>query len=170
MSPKERRRPGQGAAPDTNVAIGNSNASNIGDPGTGPQPSSMQSFWTAAGEVITCTLIRRSDRPWRLTALAAGDETMSAFWRALRDWMLHALEHRPICLSCPVTFSRRSLPTDWAMLSPFWGRPGTVMLSGICDRCSCKSDAELMAAALRDLQKMNPNIRRVELAGEASRA
>jgi hypothetical protein len=44
------------------------------------------------------------------------------------------------------------------------------MLSGICGRCSAKSDAELMAAALRDLQAQNPAIRRIEVAGEAGRA
>jgi hypothetical protein len=44
------------------------------------------------------------------------------------------------------------------------------MLSDICDRCSCKSDAELMDAALRDLQAQNPTIRRIEVASGAGRA
>jgi len=170
MSVMQGRRPGQGTAPDTNVAIGNSNESNIGDPGTGPQPSPMQSFWTAAGEVVTCTLIRRSDRPWWLTALAAGDETASAFWRALRDWMAHTLEHRPICLACDATFSRRFLPTDWAMLKPLLSGPATAMLSGICPSCSAKSDTALLDAALRDVQAQNPGIRKIEGATGVGRA
>ena len=167
--PKQRCGPGQGAASDTHV-IKKSNYGSIANPSTGPQPSAMESFWTEAGRFVTCSIIRRSDRPWWLTALAAGDETASAFRRALRDWMAHALEHRPICVRCEVTFSRRSLPTDWAMLSPLWRRPGTVMLAGICYRCSCKSDAELMDAALRDLQAQNPTIRRIEVASGAGRA
>jgi hypothetical protein len=44
------------------------------------------------------------------------------------------------------------------------------MLSGICRRCSAKSDADLMAAALQDLQAQNPTIRRIEVANEAGRA
>jgi hypothetical protein len=167
---KQRRRPGQGAASDAHVTIKNSNHGNIADPGTGPQPSAMQSFWTEAAGFVACTIIRRSDRPLWPTALAAGDETASASSRALRDWMAHTLEHRPICLSCDVTFTRRSLPAEWAMLTPLLGSPRTVMLSGICGRCSARSDAELMGAALRDLQQMNPGIRRIELASEAGRA
>jgi hypothetical protein len=167
--PKQRRRPGQGATPDTHV-IENSNYGNVADPGTGPQPSALQSFWTDAGGFVTCTIIRRSDRPLWLTALAAGDETASAFWRALRDWMAHAPEHKPICLCCEVTFTRRSLPTAWAMLTPLLGGPGTAMLSGICRRCSSMSDRELLDAALRDLRTMNPLIRRLELASGGGRA
>jgi hypothetical protein len=155
MRKTQGRRPLVGAAPDSDVTISNSNLGKVADPGTEPQPSAMQSFWTAAGGFVTCTIIRRFDRPRWLAALAARDETAIAFERALFDWITHALEHSPICLSCEVTFSRRSLPADWAMLNPLWGRPGTVMLSGICGRCSAKSDAELLNAALRDLQAQN---------------
>jgi hypothetical protein len=104
MRKTQGRRPLIGAAPNTHVAIDSSNTRNIPDPGTGPQPSALRSFWAEAGRFVRCSIIRRSDRPWWLTALAAGDETASAFRRALRDWMAHALEHRPICLSCEVTF------------------------------------------------------------------
>ena len=167
---KQRRRPGQRAASDAHVAIKNSNGGLIADPGTGPQPSAMESFRTEAGRFVTCSIIRRSDGPWWLTALAAGDETASAFWRALGDWMAHAPEHKPICLCCEVTFTRRSLPTAWAMLTPLLGGLGTAMLSGICRRCSSMSDRELMDAALRDLRTMNPLIHRLELASRGGRA
>jgi hypothetical protein len=54
MSSKERRRPGQGAASHNHVDIDNSNVGdNIADPGTGPQPSAMQSFWIEAGGFVT---------------------------------------------------------------------------------------------------------------------
>jgi hypothetical protein len=164
---KQRRRPGQGAASDTHVAIENINGGSIADPGTGPQTSAMQSFWADAGGFVTCTLIRPSDRPWWLTALAAGDETASAFRRSLRDRKAHA---GPTCLGCEVTFTRRFPPTGWAMLTPVLGSPGTAMLSGICRACSAKSDAELMDAALRDLQAQNSAIRRIEVTSGAGRA
>jgi hypothetical protein len=127
----------------------------------------MQSFWTEAGGLVTCTIIRRSDQPrW----LAARDETAIAFERAFRDWIAHALDRRPICLACDATFSRQFLPTDWAMVTLLLGGPETAFLSGICPSCSAKSDAELLDAALRDLQAQNPAIRRIEVAGGVGRA
>jgi hypothetical protein len=155
MRKMRERRPGQGAASDTQVAIDNSNTKNIPDPGAAPQPSELPSFWVEADGFVTCTIIRRSDRAWWLTALAAGDETASVFWSSLRDWMARAPKHRPNYLACAATFSPRFLPTDWAMLTPLLGGPRTAMLSGICCCCSGRSDAELMDAVLRDLQTMN---------------
>ena len=136
MRRTQERRPGQGAAPKTYVTIDNGNIVNIHDLGTKPQPSAFQSFWISAGGFVNCTIIRRSDQPRWLTALSAGDGTATAFWKALWDWVAHAPEHRPICLSCEVTFTPRSLPTEWAMLTPLAGSPGLAMLSGMCDRCS----------------------------------
>jgi hypothetical protein len=104
--------------------------------------------------------------------LALQDKTATAFEYALKDWIAHAADHRPLCLSCNVTFSPRSLPTDWAMLLPFQETPTmpAAMLSGICARCSGKSDRELMDTALHDLRATLPNIRRIEVATEAGRA
>jgi hypothetical protein len=127
----------------------------------------MPSFWAKAGGLVACTIIRRSDQPrW----LAARDKTAIAFERAFRGWIAHALEHRPICLTCDATFSRRFLPTDWAMLTPLLGDPGTAMPSGVCSSCSDKSDPELLDAALRDVQAQNPGIQRIEVAGGFGRA
>lgn len=166
---RQRRRPWQGAASQTRVATENSNDGYLADPGEEPRPSTIQSFWTDAGRFITYTIIRRSDQAWWLTALVTGDELASAFQRALWDWMAHAPEHEPVCLGCEVVFIRRSLPTEWTMLTPLLGRPRTAMLSGICPRCRAKSDAELIAAALRDLQTMNPGMRRIDPAIKAGR-
>jgi hypothetical protein len=52
MKKTRERRPGQGAASDNHV-IENSNDGNIADPGSGPQPSPLQSFRTDAGYQTT---------------------------------------------------------------------------------------------------------------------
>ena|SRR5208282_2002560 len=168
MPLKRRRRPGQGAALDGQTP--NNNSTNITETQGGPQPLGLRTFWTEAGGLVTCTIIRRSDRQLWLAALALHDETATSFEYALREWIAHAADHRPLCLSCDVTFSRHSLPTDWAMLSPFRGAPRIAMLSGICGRCSIKPDAELVDAALWGLQAMNPGIRKIDVATEAGRA
>jgi hypothetical protein len=68
-----RTPPRRGAASNKNVAIGNSNARNIAEPGAATQPAGMPSFWAKAGGIVTCTIIRRSDRAVWLAALAARD-------------------------------------------------------------------------------------------------
>jgi hypothetical protein len=170
MPANRKRRPGQGAAPDNHVAVSNSSVGNVADTRTEPQPSAMQSFWTEARGFVTCTIVRPSDRPSLLAALAARDATAIAVISMIRDWLLHVAERRPVCLACDVTFSHRLLPTDWALLEPVLDPSRAAMLSGICGRCSAKSDAELMDAALRDLQAQNPAIRRIEVASGAGRA
>jgi hypothetical protein len=167
-----RRRPGQGAARDGQTPKNNSTVANIAETRRRPQPLGLRTFWTEAGGLVTCTIIRRSDGQLWLAALALHDKTATAFEYALKDWIAHAADHRPLCLSCNVTFSPRSLPTDWAMLLPFQEAPTmpAAMLSGICARCSGKSDRELMDAALHDLRATLPDIRRIEVATEAGRA
>jgi hypothetical protein len=167
-----RRRPGQGAALDGQALKNNSTVANIAETRGRPQPLGLRAFWTGAGGLVKCTIIRRSDRRLWLAALASYDETAIAFEYALKDWIAHAADHRPLCLSCDVTFSLRSLPTDWAILLPFRDVPTTpaAMLSGICARCSGKSDRELMNAALHDLRATFSDIRRIEIATEAGRA
>jgi hypothetical protein len=112
------------------------------------------------------------DRRLWLAALALHDEPATLFEYALKEWIAHAADHRPLCLSCDVIFSRRSLPTTWAMLLPLQDASTmpAAMLSGICARCSGKSDRELMDAALHDLQATLPDIRRIEVATGAGRA
>ncbi len=105
-----------------------------------------------------------------LAALAARDVAAVIYMRLLEDWIAYASDHRPLCLGCDVTFSRHSLPTDWAMLLPCQGAPKMAMLSGICSRCSGKSDRELMDAALRDLSTIWPDLRRISVAAGAGHA
>jgi hypothetical protein len=166
-----RRRPGQGAALDGQTPK-TSTAANIPETRGRPQLLGLRAFWTGAGGLVKCTIIRQSDRRVWLAALASHDETAIAFDYALRDWIAHAADHRPLCLSCDVTFSLRSLPAAWAMLLPFQDAPAmpASMLSGICIRCSGKPDRELMNAALDDLRATFPDIRRIEIATEAGRA
>ena len=168
---KRERRPGQGAALDGQTPKNNSNVANIAETRRRPQPLGLRTFWTEAGGLVRCTIIRRFDRQLWLAALALRDKTATAFEYALKDWIAHAADHRPLCLSCNVTFSPRSLPTDWAMLLPFQETPTMpAMLSGICARCSGKSDRELMDTALHDLRATFRDIRRIKIATGTGRA
>jgi hypothetical protein len=173
MRKTRERRPGQGAALDGQTPKKkNSRVANIAETRRRPQPLGMRTFWIEAGGLVTCTIIRRSDRQLWLAASVLHDKTATPFEYALKDWIAHAADHRPVCLSCDVTFSPCSLPTDWAMLSPLQESPTmpAAMLSGICAQCSGKSDRELMDAALHDLQATMPDIRRIEISTEAGRA
>jgi hypothetical protein len=172
MPLRRRRRPGQGAAHDEQNLKNNSTVANIAESHGRPQLLGLRAFWAGAAGLVKCTIIRRSDRRLWLAALASHDETAIAFVYALKDWIAHAADHRPLCLSCDETFSLRSLPTDWAMLLPFQEAPTmpAAMLSGICVRCSGRSDRELMDAALHDLRATLPDIRRIEVATEVGRA
>src|SRR5208282_2121816 len=113
MPLKRKRRPGQGAALDGQTPKNNSTVANITETRGGPQPLGLRTFWTEPGGLVACTIIRRSDRWLWLAALALHDETATSFKYALKDWIAHAADHRPICLSCDMTFSRHSSPTDW---------------------------------------------------------
>src|SRR6266481_4423851 len=111
-----RCRPGQGAAVDGQTQKNSSTVVNIAETRGRPQPLGLRAFWAEAGGLVKCTIIRRSDRQLWLAALASHDKTATAFEYALKDWIAHAADCHPLCLSCDVTFSLRSLPTDWAML------------------------------------------------------
>jgi hypothetical protein len=170
MANTRERRPGQGAAPDTNVAIGNSNATNIAEPDAALQPPGLPSFLAAAGGIVRCTIIRRSDRPWLLRALAARDPTAIEITCMIGDWLLDVAERQPICLVCETNFWHRSLPIDWALLTTALGGPAVARLCGICRRCSRKSDRELLDAALDDLRATFPDISRIGFVSGVRRA
>ena len=167
MSLTRKRRPGQEAALGRQTETSGSTAANLAETPGHPQLLGLADFWIGAGGLVKCAIIRRSDGRLRLAAEASLDKTAITFEHGRKDWISHIADRRPLCLACDVAFSPRSLPADWAMLSPLEDFPTTpaAMLSGICARCSGKSDRELMDAALRDLRATVPGIRRVVATG-----
>jgi hypothetical protein len=138
MPPTQRRRPGRGAASHAHMTKNNNSATNITETGLPPQLLGLRAFWTEAGGLVTCTIIRRSDRRLWPVVLAARVEVATTFEYALREWIAYAADSRPLCLGCDATFSRLSLPTNWAMLMPLQEKSTmpAAMLSAICSRCS----------------------------------
>ena len=169
---KREHRPGQGAAPNTHVAIDSSNTRNIRDPGTGPQPLDWRSIWPENSGLVRCIILRRSERRRWLAALAVHDGTVIEFTSVIGDWILRVPERRPVCLSCDVVFSNISLPTVLVVALGLQRGHTTLpaMISGVCAQCGRKSGRELLDAASDDLRATFPNIRTIELVSEVRRA
>jgi hypothetical protein len=74
-----------------------------------------------------------------MASLMAGDERAIAAARSIAKWLAEmarrAKQKRFLCLDCDVAFHARRLPEAFAMNLPFAEDCGSILVTGICQRC-----------------------------------
>jgi hypothetical protein len=109
--------------------------------------------------IWTAIIIRRNrDFDKLFNDLANGVVLVAQFFHAIGQWtqrMAKASKSPPICLACDFEFKPDSnLPGAFAVaysLDPDDVAADCIIMTGICDRCLQKGDAELLTVAGADL-------------------
>jgi hypothetical protein len=88
----------------------------------------------------------------------------------LTECVAHQAGRGPLCLACNTEFSARLPPTDFLLTTPQMldvskNRP--CLVTGICARCAAQTDEQLMAAGLRWLRRVWPNMQPTGKGGTA---
>ena len=75
-----------------------------------------------------------------LSSLMMGDERTVVVARSIAKWLVEMAgrpkQKRFLCLDCDAEFHARRLPDAFAMNLPFVQDSGSVLVTGICQRCA----------------------------------
>jgi hypothetical protein len=96
----------------------------------------------------------------KLTLLHAGEErcleTIDKWLKLLRDGA------SPLCLACEHTFTAPEQPFAFCFSVPFYNEATQAILTGICEKCARKDDAELIEIAYQGFKEFGLANRKLE--------
>ena len=113
---------------------------------------------TTKGVLETCVIHRAEDSIPLLKAAMMGDSHAAATVEACGRWMRDCVVTTPPprCLGCPVEFTGGVLPVTFVVTMPY-AQVDAAIVSGVCEQCTAKGDAFLLARAEDYLRVIYPS-------------
>jgi hypothetical protein len=112
--------------------------------------------WKGGGAFQT-EIIRHEHKP---ALLAAGEEHKL---KTISEWVKAVYSGcRPLCLACDHEFTPHDVVPAFCFSLPFYDKADQAIVTGICEQCGAKSDAELLEIAYQGFKELGLANRKLE--------